>query len=451
MADFFQTLIAAVVLGSLFALVALGYTLVYGVLKFINFAHSDIFVLGGWTAFTVSTVIVTRAGLSGEHPPWWVSVVAFVGAVAVCCVVGYLIERFAYRPLRKAPRLNVLITAIGVSLLLQNVGQLPGAPVAREPDVLRTKPAAALTEAEKATNPEIKDGVATLRAPGKPIATVPFGPIPTSMPRLMPDAVLNEPVVVSGVVGAGSKRGQLRLDQGFSYDENRQYKLVVSREVDGAVKREELLLARVIVPGQRVGQPLKSGSFEAGSEFETTPKRPADEWAGARYELRVAPLVPIRLIEVLIVASAVALMAALQVLIYNTKMGTAMRAVSYNVENAALMGVNVNFVISFTFVLGTALAAAAAFLYTQQYTALQQTAHPIWVLLGLKAFVAAVVGGIGNVRGAVLGGFIIAAIELFGSRYVSTELKDVYVFGLLILVLLFKPTGLLGTPVREKV
>ena len=160
---------------------------------------------------------------------------------------------------------------------------------------------------------------------------------------------------------------------------------------------------------------------------------------------------PVRLIDVLIVVSSLTLMAGLQFLVYNTKMGTAMRALSFNTETAALMGINVNRVISFTFVLGTALAAAAAFLYAMKYPGLNQTAHGIWVLLGLKAFVAAVVGGIGNVRGAVLGGFLIAGIEFFGRLYIDPRLSDVYVFGLLIVVLLVRPNGLLGTAVREKV
>jgi branched-chain amino acid transport system permease protein len=128
-----------------------------------------------------------------------------------------------------------------------------------------------------------------------------------------------------------------------------------------------------------------------------------------------------------------------------------MRAVSFNTTNAALMGINVNAVISFTFVLGAALAAAAGFLFSQKYSGLNQTGAAIWVLLGLKAFVAAVVGGIGNIRGAMLGGILIGLLEFFGMAYVSTELRDLYVFSLLIVVLLVKPSGLLGSTVREKV
>jgi branched-chain amino acid transport system permease protein len=115
------------------------------------------------------------------------------------------------------------------------------------------------------------------------------------------------------------------------------------------------------------------------------------------------------------------------------------------------MGINVDAVISFTFVLGSSLAAAAGFLYAMKYPGLNQPAHATWVLLGLKAFVAAVIGGIGNVRGAMLGGFLIALIELFGAAYLSPHLRDIYVFSILIIVLLVRPAGILGTSVAEKV
>ncbi|MBY0307790.1 MAG: branched-chain amino acid ABC transporter permease [Phycisphaerales bacterium] len=408
MADFFQTLIATVAVGSLYALVALGYTLVYGVLKFINFAHSDVFVLGAWTSFTAATVVLNKLGLSAEQAPWWVALSVLLLAVAVCGTVGYCIERFAYRPLRKAPRLNVLITAIGVSLLLQNVGQLPGFNVATAPS-------------------------------GDPLATVPFGPTPKSMPLLLPDAVLNEATLASGTASGGSGRGVIRIDKPIELEPDKQYRLEIDRTVDGERRTENLNIA------------MEPGKYDAGAELATQPRRSAADLEGAAYSLKRAPVVPIRLVDVLIVGMSLALMAGLQLLVFKTKIGTAMRALSFNTETAALMGVNVNFVISFTFMLGAALAAAAAFLYPMKYAGLNQTAHGVWVLLGLKAFVAAVVGGIGNIRGAVLGGFLIAGIEFFGSRYVSTELKDVYVFGLLIAVLLVRPSGLLGTTVREKV
>jgi branched-chain amino acid transport system permease protein len=161
--------------------------------------------------------------------------------------------------------------------------------------------------------------------------------------------------------------------------------------------------------------------------------------------------VPFHLVDVVGVGTAVLLMLALERLIFHTKIGRAMRAVAHDTKVAALMGVRVDRVISFTFVLGSALAAAAGFLYAMKYPGLNQPAHATWVLLGLKAFVAAVVGGIGNVRGAMIGGFLIGLTEMFGAAYLSPHLRDIYVFSILILVLLVRPTGLLGRVVAEKV
>jgi branched-chain amino acid transport system permease protein len=138
-------------------------------------------------------------------------------------------------------------------------------------------------------------------------------------------------------------------------------------------------------------------------------------------------------------------------LVFHTRLGRAMRAVSHNANTASLMGINVDRVISITFVIGASLAAAAGFLYSQKYSGLNQPAAAGWVLLGLKAFVAAVVGGIGNIRGAMLGGILIGLLEFFGMTYFGPELRDVYVFALLILVLLFRPGGLLGKATIEKV
>jgi branched-chain amino acid transport system permease protein len=405
--SFFQTLIATVAVGSLYALVALGYTLVYGVLKFINFAHSDIFVLGAWTSFTTATWVLSNANIDPNQAPFWLGFLVLLAAMLVCATTGYCIERFAYRPLRKAPRLNVLITAIGVSLLLQNVGQLPGFRVVSEGD--------------------------------RTVASVPFGPSPKSMPALLPNRVLNETAVATGTVTGGSRRGMVKLDQPIDLSAERVYRLEVTRQVEGKTLVESLTLA------------ADPGRHEAGVEFATQPRRNPADLNGASYRLLRSPLVPILLVDVLIVGSSLILMIGLQILVFKTKFGAGMRALSFNVETASLMGINVNFIISATFILGTALAAAAAFLYAQKYPGLNQTAHGIWVLLGLKAFVAAVVGGIGNVRGAVLGGFLIAAIEFFGRLYIDPRLSDVYVFGLLILVLLVRPNGLLGTAVREKV
>jgi branched-chain amino acid transport system permease protein len=302
-----QTSMDGFAVGSLYALIALGYTMVYGILKFINFAHSDIFVLGAWTSY----VAAVAAGWGGAvPPPWWGGGLVLLVAMAACGTTGFVVERLAYRPLRAAPRLNVLITAIGVSLFLQNVGQLRWI----------------------------------------------FGTQPQRMPSLLRDRVLFE---VAGV--------------------------------------------------------------------------------------------HLRLVDVTAAGTAILLMIVLEWLIFRTRLGRGMRAVSHNTAVASLMGIPVDRVISFTFVLGSALAAAAGFLYAMKYQGLNQPAHATWVLLGLKAFVAAVIGGIGNVRGAMFGGFIIGLVELFGAAYLSPQLRDVYVFSLLILVLLFRPSGLLGGAVAEKV
>ncbi len=312
----------ALAVGSLYALIALGYTMVYGILKFINFAHSDIVVLGAWISFTLASWILPAIGLDPHNPatppPIWVGGLILLASMTACGFIGYVIERLAYRPLRNAPRLNVLITAIGVSLLLQNVGQL--------------------------------DFV--------------FGPSPQKMPALLPNWSV------------------------FTFN-----------------------------------------------------------FAGAEGTHQIS----IGLVDVILFVTAAVLMVGLEYLVFRTKLGTAMRAVSYSPTTAALMGIPVDRVVSFTFVLGSALAAAAGFLYALKYPGLNQPAHTIWVLLGLKAFVAAVIGGIGNVRGAVVGGFVIAFVEQFGAFYISSNYRDVYVFALLIVILLVLPNGLLGSTVRDKV
>ncbi|MFN0058948.1 MAG: branched-chain amino acid ABC transporter permease [Planctomycetota bacterium] len=308
MTDFLQTLLDGLAIGSLYALIALGYTMVYGILKFINFAHSDIVTLGAWISF----VLAKSLGLTNatSEPGLLTGFGILLFAMVFCGGVGFVIERLAYRPLRAAPRLNVLITAIGVSLLLQNTGQLKFA----------------------------------------------FGSQPQSMPQLLPETEI--------------------------------------------------------------------ASF-----------------AG----------VSVQLVDIIGFGTSIALMLGLEWLVFRTKLGRAMRACSFDTRIASLMGIPVDRVISFTFVLGSALAAAGGFLYAMKYPGIKQPAEASWVLLGLKAFVAAVVGGIGNVRGAMLGGFFIGLIEMFGARYVSSSLRDVYVFTLLILVLLLRPSGLLGKATVEKV
>jgi branched-chain amino acid transport system permease protein len=308
---FIQTLVDAISVGSLYALTALGYTLVYGVLRFINFAHSDVFTVGAWASFTLAAAFGWTTTDPDFAMPVFAMPVILVLAMVICATLGVAIESLAYRPLRRAPRLNVLITAIGVSLFLQNVGQLQWV----------------------------------------------FGPSNQGMPPLIDS---------------------------------------------------------------------KDSLFEVAG-------------------------VQIRLVDAAIVAFAAVLMLALEWLVYRSKVGRAMRAVSFDERVAALMGIDVNRIVTLTFAIGSALAAAGGLLFALKYVNIQQTAHQTWVLLGLKAFVAAVVGGIGNVRGAVAGAMLIGFIELFGAAYLSPHLRDLYVFVILIAVLLFKPSGLFGKAVVEKV
>ena len=304
-AKLLQTLVDTLALGALYALIALGYTLVYGVLRFINFAHSDVVTFGAWISF----VVASKLGFGPDSSLIALPIV-MVLAMLLCAGLGVTIERLAYRPLRNAPRLNVLITAIGVSLLLQNVGLLPWA----------------------------------------------FGPNPQHMPSLVADRSL---VTIAGV--------------------------------------------------------------------------------------------HLRTVDTVVLVLALILVGALQFLVYRSRLGRAMRAVSFDERVASLMGINVGRIVTMTFAIGSALAAAGGLLYSLKYEGLPITAASTWVLLGLTAFVAAVIGGIGDVRGAAIGALLIAAVQQFGAAYLSPQLRDVYVFTILIIVLLVKPAGLFGRTTVEKV
>ncbi len=300
MTEFVQHLINGLSLGAVYALIALGYTMVYGVLQLINFAHSEVFMLGAFAGFYSSRWLPKFR----EEPRF---LLILLIAMAFCALVGFLIERVAYRPLRDKPRLNALITAIGISMLIQAVGQLPWF----------------------------------------------MGPSPQFFPTLL----ANGPLVEVGGVS-------------------------VTR--------------------------LQAITFVA----------------------------------------AVVLMIALHRLIFHTRLGTAMRAVSFDGKVAALMGINPDRVIAFTFILGSALAAAAGILVGMGYPRIEPM---MGLMLGLKAFVAAVLGGIGNLKGAMAGGILIGMIEALVVGYGTSSYRDAVAFGILILVLVLKPSGLFGRVVTEKV
>lgn len=304
MTDFLQHLVDGLSLGAVYALIALGYALVYGVLRFINFAHGEIFMVGAYAGCLVGEKFGERA------PGGAVGAVALTlaAAMAVAAVLGVLVERLAYRPLRDRPKINVLITAIGMSLLLQNLVQ------------------------------------------------VSFGATPRAFPDLLATV------------------------------ETRSF------EVRGVFVTTEQLLAAVATP---------------------------------------------------------ALLAGLWFAVQRTRTGLALRALAQNRRAAALMGVNEDRVIAFTFALGSALAAAGGVLYAMSY----QKVEPYMGLLpGVKAFVAAVIGGIGSLTGAVLGGLILGLAEVFAAANETLSgYRDGIAFALLIILLLFRPNGLLGKTEKEKV
>lgn len=291
---FLQQVINGLQLGFVYALIALGYTMVYGIVRLINFAHGDVFMVGAFAGFFAISVLQLNF------------ILAILLAMVVCLVLGVTIERFAYRPLRRAPKIAALITAIGVSIFLEYFTSLRFV----------------------------------------------FGPNYRQFPR----------------------------------------------------------------------------------PFEVT------SWNLAG--------VSISSILVIIVIVALVLVLALQFIVTRTKTGMAMRAVSFDHDTARLMGINVDFIISVTFAIGSALAGAGGVLFAIAYPQI----HPFMgIMPGLKAFVAAVLGGIGIIPGALLGSLIMGQAEVMTAGYVSSTLRDAVAFGILIIVLLVRPTGLLGKSGIEKV
>ena len=300
MVEFVQHIINGLSLGSIYALIALGYTMVFGILQLINFAHGDVYMLGAFIGF----YFARKFGLA-EDPSFFNLLLTILVAMIGCASVGYFIERFAYRKLRHSPRINVLITAVGVSLFLEFSGQLL------------------------------------------------FGSDPKFFPQ--------------------------------------------------------------------VYQP--SGDWSVG-------------------EVRLNPL------QVMVFAISIVLMTGLQYIIFKTRLGRAMRAVSFNHDLASLMGIPTNRVISYTFMLGSALAGAAGVMVGLTYPKIEPL---MGVMPGLKAFVAAVLGGVGNIMGAVVGAIFLGLAEEFLVGYWVPTYRDALAFGILILILLFKPTGLFGVARKEKV
>ena len=296
MTELLQQLINGLALGAIYALIALGYTMVYGVLRFINFAHSDVFMVGAFSGYFLAKLLPAGSVLSG--------LAVLLGAMAICALLGVTIERLAYRPLRGRSTLTVLITAIGVSLLLQNLGQRI------------------------------------------------FGPNPRSFPPLFPLHQFN----LGGIVVSSA--------------------------------------------------------------------------------------------QIMVFGVAIVLLFTLRHIVLHTRTGTAMRALSFNPVAASLVGVNNDRVISFTFALGSAMAAAGGILYASNYPSIDPL---MGTLPGMKAFVAAVLGGIGNIAGAAIGGLVLGLVETGVVGFGGSTYRDAVAFAVLILILLLRPNGLLGKRQAEKV
>ncbi len=298
MTTFLQQLVNGLSLGSIYALIALGYTMVYGVLRLINFAHGDVYMVGAYVGYYLSR------RLRGAEPSIASALLVMLGAMLACALLGVLIERLAYRPVRREARLTLLITAIGVSLFIENVAQLV------------------------------------------------FGPDPKFFPSLAP--------------------------------------------------RTDFLVAGVRLTSE----------------------------------------------QITVIAVSVLLMVLLRLFILKTRTGKAMRAVSFSLDASRLMGISTDRIIAITFALGSALAAAAGVLIGMQIPKIDPL---MGILYGLKAFVAAVLGGIGSIPGAVLGGLLIGISEVMTVGYLSSTYRDAIAFGILILVLILRPQGLLGRVHKEKV
>jgi len=373
-----QTLVNGILNGAIYALIALGYTMVYGVLRLINFAHGEVFMLGAYVALLTSYALGYGPGSTGTPTnPIMALVVMLVLSMVVCAIVGVLIERFAYRPMRSQPRIASLITAIGVSLLLQFGGAL-FLPVSPPPSI------------KEAVNP-FRDPL-TITLKGADSAKV------AAADALKPK-----------FEEAKTKWEEVKKVEPNEFDLSPTGKVAktefqdAEREYNTAVREADLSSNKVIVPMGKL----------------------------------------------IMFLTSLGLMGALWFLVTRTSAGRAMRAVSHDFDAAGLMGIDVNKTVRLTFIIGSALAGAGAMmLATFQGSPLTTF---FGVQPGVKAFVAAVLGGIGNIPGAVLGGLLMGVAEdsvIWGGK---SEYKDAVALVILIVVLLFRPGGLLGSAKVEKV
>ncbi len=382
---FVQQVLNGLQLGFIYALIALGYTMIYGIVKLINFAHGDIFMIGAFTSFyTIATLNLHRwptwiwPGASGVAVTLVGTVTVIVLAMAMSGALAVVIERFAYRPLRNKPRIAALITAVGVSFFLEYFGALPFA----------------------YTNNYI-----TYSRPFE-VEVYTAGKISPVLMGVM-WGVFFLALVVYTVFFWRGRKGDLKAQ----------------------VWMRHPLLQFALLFGGFMAAVLTL----AGTHIET---------GGKVWDLSASN------VTLVIMGASIVLQVLLQYVVNRTKLGKAMRAAAYDKPAARLMGINVDMVIALTFALGGGLAGAAGVLYA---TAYKQVHHLMGIIPGLKAFVAAVVGGIGSIPGAVVGSLIMGQTEVLAAGFISTPMRDAIAFSLLIIVLLVWPQGIFGEPPTEKV
>jgi len=382
---FVQQVLNGLQLGFIYALIALGYTMIYGIVKLINFAHGDVFMIGAFTSFyTISTFELHRwvTWLLPSAPDGLATVVGTVTVTAVsmvvCALLAVLMERFAYRPLRNKPRIAALITAVGVSFFLEYFGALPF--VYTSNYITYNRPFEVESYSAGKVSPVLIAAMWALFAVS---------------------------VAIWALLKVRGRQGNLRAK---------------------ALVRHPFLRF-----GLQFGGFLSLVLTLAGTRIET---------GGKVWDLSASN------ITLVIMGASILLQIVLQYIVNQTRLGKAMRAAAYDKDAARLMGINVDGVIAATFALGGALAGAAGVLYA---TAYKQVAFLMGITPGLKAFVAAVVGGIGSIPGAFVGSLIMGQTEVLAAGYISTPMRDAIAFSLLIIVLLVWPQGIFGEPPTEKV
>ena len=503
-----QQLINGLANGAIIAIIALGYTLVYGIIELVNFANSDVFMLGTLTSLIALSPFIILSGDGGQSAPWWAALLGFIPAMLVGALLNVTIERLAYRRLRNSPKIVVLISAIGMSFILQNIGLQLGslgkltqagpqfdifkvlgsnnaapksfprvfnddnlldfifpppvetavpatasngqpAPTAEQkPEDLQattdamfqaTSDAQATLDANATPEPEVTVAEGTSQpeaTAAQDAASTPESPDPT----LEPTAAAEETSIMATVnaqdAAQAAEAAATSIAQGTPAEPT-----VAALAAGEATPTDEptpdLIATMQAENGGTAVVPVDTSSQSASEQ--TAP----GAFRGAALKTRLR----ITFKDVLVISVALILMLVLNWFINKTKMGKAMRATAQNRSAAQIMGINIDQVIALTFGIGGALAGAAGmmtgiyngtFVFTMGFTA------------GLRSFTAAVLGGIGNITGAAMGGILIGILAAFSDQFLSVRWTNAWVFLILVLVLLFKPTGLLGQESGEK-